>query len=351
MNLRFSRQIRLPEVGDVGQELIQNAKVLIVGMGGLGCPAAQYLIAAGVGLIGLVDGDRVEESNLHRQILYSQQDIHKPKVTAAAERLQELNSTTVIKCYFEHLNSVNVKDIFADYNIILDGTDNFEAKYLLNDMCLQMDKILVSASVTGFEANLLIVTKNGPCLRCLYPQANMADIGNCNRTGVLGAFVGIVGSWQAAEILKLILTQNNSAKKLFAVIEKVLFFDFYESQIRSVKLAKNSSCICSKNKMDLEHFKSDSIYITMDQVRSLEDSIFIDVRPEEELEAGPIPGIEMYKSFHRPYQQIMSNEFDKDNWNSDGNYILCCSQGRRSAVVAQWLRDHGVQKSYSLRRS
>lgn len=349
MSHQFSRQVRLPEVGEAGQQAIQNVRILIVGMGGLGCPSAQYLVAAGVGFLGIVDGDRVEESNLHRQILYSRQDVGKAKVEVAAKRLKIMNPNVEINYHVEPLSSDNASAILEGYDIVLDCTDNFEAKYLLNDICLQMGKVLVSASATGFEASLMVIDGEGPCLRCLYPQVNPGDVGNCNLTGILGAFVGIVGTWQAAEVLKIILMRAGQGQSFRAAKGRVLFFDFYTSQLRSVTLRKRPDCFCVHKMSDLAEEKKESLYLTRDQVHRLSGYVLIDVRSEEERIFEPPNVFEASEFVHIPYQKIISGEYDPELWSVDKKYVLFCSMGRRSAAAAQWLRDHGVQSAYSLR--
>lgn len=349
MSQRFSRQVRLSEVGEGGQRAIKNARVLIVGIGGLGCPAAQYLVAAGVERLGLVDGDRVEETNLHRQILYCPQDIGKPKVEAAAARLRLQNPSVAISSYFEPFNPENANSILEDYDIVLDCSDNFEVKYLLNDLCLQRAKTLVSASATGFEASLIVVDGEGPCLRCLYPQVKSEDLGSCNLTGILGAFVGIVGSWQAAETLKIILSRTEEKNGFLNPKGRVLFFDFYTSRIRSVSLRKNQECFCVHKNSDRMQVKKESLYLTADQTKRLGECVWIDVRTAEERECEPLKGFENHEFVHLPYQEIVSSEFDSELWNADKKYVFFCSMGIRSAAAAQWLRDQGVRNAYSLR--
>jgi adenylyltransferase/sulfurtransferase len=355
--MRFSRQLRLPEVGEIGQQAIEKSRILIVGMGGLGCPAAQYLIAAGVGCLGIMDGDRVDESNLHRQILFSAQDINRPKVEAAAERLKLMSHTAKINAYFEPLSAANINFLLENYDVILDCTDNFEAKYLLNDFCVSRKKTLISASATGFEAYLMIVADNGPCLRCLYPQVKTSDVGSCNLSGILGAFVGIVGSWLAAETLKEILIRARVNGNLSSSCGKVLFFDFYDSRTRSVSIKKNPECVCSIQHYNLDktrldsHFNTqpkESLYLTKDQLLALGDYILVDVRSTDERELSQ--KFENTKFIHKPYLEIVSEaQLDQELWDADQKYVLFCSSGRRAAVAAQWLRDHGVKAAYSLR--
>ena len=335
MNPRYSRQTILPEVGEKGQQAIKSARVLIVGMGGLGCPAAQYLAASGVGHLGLIDSDLVEESNLSRQILYSQKDIGRPKVEVAATALMSINPSMEIICFYESLNSKNANQIIEKYDIIIDCTDNFKTKFLLNDTSLQCGKTLITASATGFEGNLMVVKDGGPCLRCLYPNALTASVGNCNLEGILGAFVGIVGSWQAAETLKILLSINES-------IGKVLFFDFFTSRIRSVSLEKNPACLCHQNFKVLES----NFNIRMDQVDSLKDYIIVDVRSEEDRENSPAP----IESINIPHLEIISGEIPLEFWLKDNNYVLFCNKGQRSATAKNYLRKNGLENIYCLER-
>ena len=335
MNPRYSRQTILPEVGEKGQQAIKSARVLIVGMGGLGCPAAQYLAASGVGHLGLIDSDLVEESNLSRQILYSQKDIGRPKVEVAATALMSINPSMEIICFYESLNSKNANQIIEKYDIIIDCTDNFGTKFLLNDTSLQCGKTLITASATGFEGNLMVVKDGGPCLRCLYPNALTASVGNCNLEGILGAFVGIVGSWQAAETLKILLSINES-------IGKVLFFDFFTSRIRSVSLEKNPACLCHQNFKVLES----NFNIRMDQVDSLKDYIIVDVRSEEDRENSPAP----IESINIPHLEIISGEIPLEFWLKDNNYVLFCNKGQRSATAKNYLRKNGLENIYCLER-
>jgi len=193
------------EVGLEGQEKLRNAKVLIVGVGGLGCPAAMYLVGAGVGTIGLMDHDRVDKSNLHRQVLFQESDVGKPKALVAKERLEKQNSEVQFESYEEPLTSDNAQKIIMQYDVILDGTDNFETKYLLNDACILADKPWVFASIYKNEGQLSVFNYNdGPTYRCVFPKSTRQNI-SCEATGVLGVLPGILGTLQAAEVLKVIL--------------------------------------------------------------------------------------------------------------------------------------------------
>jgi adenylyltransferase/sulfurtransferase len=205
--MRYDKQIALPEVGEAGQQKLAEAKVLVVGAGGLGCPALQYLAAAGIGTIGIVDGDVVNETNLHRQVLYTNSDVGKPKVEVAAERLKQLNPELEIQTYSEFLTASNAMDIVANYDLIVDATDNFAARYRINDVCVKLDKPVVYGAIHRFEGQVSVFNyKGGPTYRCLFPDKPAENqIPNCNETGVLGVLPGIIGTQQATEVLKIIL--------------------------------------------------------------------------------------------------------------------------------------------------
>ncbi|NVN18379.1 molybdenum cofactor biosynthesis protein [Muricauda sp. HICW] len=202
---RYDRQIKLTEVGLEGQQKLRNAKVLLVGVGGLGCPAAMYLVGAGVGKIGLMDHDKVDMSNLHRQVLFQESDVGRSKATVALERLEKQNSEVEYEVYEEPLTIENAENIINQYDVVLDGTDNFETKYLINDSCILTDKPWVFASIYKNEGQLSVFNfKNGPTYRCVFPKSTRQNI-SCEATGVLGVLPGILGTLQAAEVLKIIL--------------------------------------------------------------------------------------------------------------------------------------------------
>lgn len=203
---RYHRQIRLQEIGASGQKKLSDTRVLIVGVGGLGCPSAQYLAAAGVGRIGLVDFDIVDTTNLHRQILFTEQDVGKSKAGAAQKRLMDSNSDIDIVSYVEHFDEKNALRLIKEYDIILDGTDNFQTKYMINDACVLSEKPFVSASIYKYQGQLSVFNyQDGPSYRCLYPDHKLKDESSCEETGVLGVLPGIMGTMQAAESIKMIL--------------------------------------------------------------------------------------------------------------------------------------------------
>jgi len=237
---QYSRQIQLPEIGSSGQEKLRKAKILVIGVGGLGCPAAQYLTAAGVGTLGLMDYDRVDISNLHRQILFSHNDIGKPKAEAAEESLKRLNKEVGIITYNEGLDTENALSILPGYDLVIDGTDNFQSKYLINDACLKAGKPWVYGSIYKYQGQLSVFNyRNGPSYRCLFPTSATHDI-SCEETGVLGVLPGILGTLQAAEALKVILDIGEILSGKLKIIDsltmqdQIMRFERNEEQIKSV---------------------------------------------------------------------------------------------------------------------
>ena len=239
--MRYDRQIKLDEVGFSGQEKLRNSSVLIVGVGGLGCPAAQYLAGAGVGKIGLMDHDKVSISNLHRQVLYDEFEVGKSKALVAKEKLRRLNREIELVALEEALTMENAEKIFNQYDLIIDGTDNFETKYLINDACILTGKAWIYASIYKNEGQLSVFNyQNGPSYRCLFPKTTRQNV-SCEATGVLGVTPGILGMLQAAEALKIILDTGNvlSGKlKLMNILygtEEVLNIQKREDEIEKIK--------------------------------------------------------------------------------------------------------------------
>jgi sulfur-carrier protein adenylyltransferase/sulfurtransferase len=235
---RYSRHLIMPEVGMEGQLKLKQAKVLCIGTGGLGAPLGLYLAAAGVGRIGLVDFDKVDDSNLQRQILFSTKDVGRPKIEAAADRLHGLNPEIQIDTFDTHLSSENALEILKDYDIVVDGTDNFPTRYLVNDACVLLKKPNVYGSIFRFEGQITIFGfPAGPCYRCLYPEPPPPGlVPSCAEGGVLGVLPGIVGAIQAAETLKLIIGKGDS------LIGRLLLFDALAMRFRELKLRKNPDC-------------------------------------------------------------------------------------------------------------
>ncbi|MCH2660369.1 molybdopterin-synthase adenylyltransferase MoeB [bacterium] len=235
---RYSRHIILPEVGEKGQQQLLKGRVLLVGAGGLGCPTALYLAAAGVGKIGLVDADVVDKSNLQRQVLFGESDVGRPKVEAARDRLQDLNSGVDVVAHYELLTSHNVFDVMDGYDIIVNGCDNFPTRYLVNDAAVMQSKPVVDGSIFRFEGQATVyVPGDGPCYRCLYPEPPPpGEVPSCAEGGVLGVLPGIVGVMQATEVVKLILGEGKP------LVGRVLLYDAMEMKFRELKLRRDTNC-------------------------------------------------------------------------------------------------------------
>ena len=239
---RFSRQIILKDIGIMGQKKILSSKVLIVGVGGLGSPAADFLSRAGIGTIGIVDNDKVGLSNLHRQSLYNTSDIGKFKVRIAKDKIKKINQNTKVKTYKIRLSSINLKNIIEDYDYIVDGSDNFATKFLLNDFCLKFKKILITGAISKFDGHIFTFdfkNKRNPCLKCFFQESEISeDLLSCESEGILGTVAGIVGTIQANEILKKILNIGISLDKY------ILILDLLNLNFRKVKIKKRKNCLC-----------------------------------------------------------------------------------------------------------
>jgi len=239
---RFSRQIVLKDIGIIGQKKILSSKVLIVGAGGLGSPVAEFLSRAGVGSLGIVDDDKVSLSNLHRQSLYNTSDIGKFKVKIAKDKIKKINPNTKVTIYKIRLNNNNFKKIINDYDYIVDGSDNFTTKFLLNDYCLKFKKVLVTGAISKFDGHVFTFNfknKKAPCLRCFFQESKISDdLLNCESEGILGTVAGIVGTIQANEVLKKILNIGTGLDGYIFIL------DLLHLRFRKVKLNKRKNCIC-----------------------------------------------------------------------------------------------------------
>lgn len=241
---RYSRHIILKEVGVKGQKKLLNAKVLIIGAGGLGAPAAMYLAAAGVGTIGIADADEVDLSNLQRQVIHTTNDLGKAKVKSAAETMQAINTDITVNTYRTFVTSENILDLIKDYDFIIDGTDNFPAKFLINDACVMAKKPFSHAGIIRFQGQLMTyVPGEGPCYRCVFKNPPPKDaVPTCKQAGVIGAMGGVIGSLQAMEAVKYIIGQGD------LLTGRLLTYDALKMQFRTVKLPKDHNCaICGEH--------------------------------------------------------------------------------------------------------
>tara|TARA_B100000886_G_scaffold340544_1_gene311061 strand:+ start:8469 stop:9212 length:744 start_codon:yes stop_codon:yes gene_type:complete len=235
---RFEKQIILKKVGISGQKKIFNSKILIVGMGGLGCPLLTYLAASGVGSIGIVDYDKVELSNLNRQTLFNNSDIGKFKVNQAKLKVNKINKKITIKSFIKKINKKNIQSIIKNFDIICDGSDNYETRYLINDQCKKNKKILISAAISKFDGHLFNFNfkEKGPCFRCFMPEKPAVE-NNCQSEGIFSPVAGVLGSLQANEVLKTILNFEKNRNN------QIIIFDSLTTNLRKVKLNSNPNCV------------------------------------------------------------------------------------------------------------
>ena len=253
---RYSRHIILPEVGGSGQQKMLEARVLLLGAGGLGSPAAYYLAAAGIGNLGIVDFDRVDLSNLQRQIIHSTERIGMLKTESAKKTIEALNPDVNITLYNERLDSSNIMSLIEGYDYIVDGSDNFPTRYLVNDACVMKNKTLIHGSIYRFEGQVTVFKPgDGPCYRCLYPEPPPPGmVPNCQEGGVLGVLAGVIGNLQVVEVLKLVLGIGKT------LVGKLLIYDALNTEFRNLRLRKDANCpICSekptiKELVDYEEF-------------------------------------------------------------------------------------------------
>jgi len=234
---RYQRQIIMPEVGSVGQRKLLEARVLLIGAGGLGSPAALYLAAAGVGTLGVVDFDVVDISNLHRQLLHGHKDLGRPKVESAADRLQDVNPDVRVVGFNAPITSENALEIIEQFDIVVNGSDNFPARYLVNDACYFLRKPLVDGGIFRFEGQATVYLPGKGCYRCLYPAPPPPGaVPSCAEAGVLGVLPGVIGSIQAVETIKLILDQGST------LVNRLLLFDSLAMEFREVRLRRDPDC-------------------------------------------------------------------------------------------------------------
>jgi len=361
---RYSRHLIMPEVGVEGQEKLVNSSVLCIGAGGLGSPLALYLAAAGVGHLGILDFDVVDFSNLQRQIIHSEETIGELKVESAKKALLKLNSDIKVTTYNEMLTSENAMDIIKHYDIVVDGTDNFATRYLVNDSCVLLGKPNVYGSIFRFEGQVSVFdAERGPCYRCLYPEPPPPGlVPSCAEGGVLGILPGVIGTLQAAEAVKLIIGQGNP------LIGRLLFLDVLEMQPREMLLRKDPHCpICGENAtikalIDYEEFcgigrgemgqeettkrdeEEEVIEINIDQFKEMRDNgnefTLLDVREYHEYDIANIEG-----SVLIPLGEIADR---KDELNPDDEIVIHCHHGGRSMRATQYLKDQGFKNVKNL---
>ena len=339
---RYSRHIVLPEIGMEGQDKLKRAKILVIGAGGLGCPALQYLVAAGVGTIGIADGDMVDESNLQRQVLYSLVDIGKFKAETAKRKLTVQNPDCKLQTANCKLVSPNALEILKDYDLVLDCSDNFPTRYLMNDACVMLNKILVFGSIFKFEGQVSVFNyKNGPTYRCLFPQPPQ-DSPNCDEAGVLGVLPGIIGTMMANEALKIILGIGE------VLSGKLFVFDALNMNSQIISFKKNPTNSKINSLIDYENFckpKPNLIKeISAKEFGKLVEERgaiqIIDVREPSEYSLFNIKGVNI------PFKSL-PNQIDKIQ--KDIPVIIHCQHGSRSKRAIELLqKDFGFTNLYNL---
>jgi sulfur-carrier protein adenylyltransferase/sulfurtransferase len=355
---RYSRHLIMPEVGMEGQRKLKAARVLCIGAGGLGAPAAMYLAAAGVGTLGIVDFDTVDASNLHRQIIYGTADVGRRKLEVSRDRLESMNPSLKVVMHDVALTSKNALDVLRDYDVILDGTDNFQTRYLVNDACVLLGKPNAYGSIFRFDGQASVfAVKDGPCYRCLYPEPPPPGlVPSCAEGGVLGVLPGIIGIIQATEAIKLILGAGQP------LVGRLLLYDALQMRFRELKLRRDVECpVCGDNPTIRELIDYDAFCgvtppsatppssgvpeITVEELKAQIDGgrtpFILDVREPNEYQICRIPG-----SMLIPLGEVAarSAELDKDR-----EMVVHCKMGGRSAKAVALLQDRGFTRVRNLK--
>ena len=347
---RYSRHLLLPEIGVAGQQKLKAARVLVVGCGGLGCPVLQYLAAAGVGTLGLLDFDTVDDSNLQRQVLYATADVGQPKAVVATEKLQAQNPFIELRTHQLHLSAENALVLFADYDIVVDCSDNFATRYLVNDACVILGKPLVFAAIFKFEGQVSVFNyQNGPTYRCLYPEPPApGEAPSCAEIGVLGVLPGLVGTLQAAEALKIILKLGEVLSGRLLLVD-ALGMQFQTIRFRAVAanqqlvaLAPDYAAFCGEAPVAAAPTRAPEI--SAEELKAWQLSgrplQLIDVREPHEHARRSIGGQ------LRPLGQLAEKLAELA---ADVPVVVHCASGVRSQKAAQLLLTHGFAEVYSLR--
>ncbi len=339
---RYDRQMILPEFGLEGQEKLKNAKVLMIGAGGLGCPVLQYLAAAGVGRMGIVDNDLVELSNLHRQILYSTADVGKPKAIIASEKLQQLNAFVSITAYHERFSAENAERLIQNYDLVIDGSDNFLTRYLVNDTCVKLGKPLIFGSIFRFEGHVSVFNYNhGPDYRDVFPEPPPAgEVPNCSEIGVMGVLPGIIGLYMANEAIKVICNIGETLSG------KLMTVNALDNSVTIFKVNKTLNDKPDTVKVNLRTDKPPlNLEINADELTNwLEQNpknvYIIDVRENYEFEEYNIGGINI------PLYELMEQI---DTIPTYKKLVFCCQTGQRSKMAIQLLTPIYLGEMYSLK--
>jgi adenylyltransferase/sulfurtransferase len=341
---RYSRHIILSDVGQEGQDKLSKAKVLVIGAGGLGCPVLQYLAAAGIGKLGVIDFDLVEESNLQRQVLFGTSSLGTNKAIAAKKRLEDLNPTIIIEGFPEKLTAENALQLFKQYDIVVDGSDNFATRYLVNDAAVLTNKPFVYGAIYKFEGQVSVFNyQDGPSYRCLFPNPpEDGSVANCSEVGVLGVLPGIIGTMMANEVIKISLGFEH------VLSGKLLCYNSKTADISTLKVNRNQSEFDKvlNNEKLAGVYKNESCEVSIKDISkealsTLNNIQFIDVR-----ELHEHPKLEMKNCIEIPLSELESNL----QWlDSDKTKVVFCQSGVRSKKAVELLMKHGFNDSFNFR--
>ncbi|MEA5446859.1 HesA/MoeB/ThiF family protein [Gammaproteobacteria bacterium AB-CW1] len=342
---RYDRQMVLPEVGEAGQRRLAQARVLCIGAGGLGSAVLPYLAGAGIGRLTVIDDDRVEASNLQRQVLFREADQQRPKVEAAVDALRALNSGIEIVGENGRLDRDNVQRLFEDHDVIVDGSDNFDTKFLAADAAVKFGVPLVYGSVTGFEAQVTVFDPDhGPCLRCLFPSPPTSWVPNCAEAGVLGPLVGMAGSLQAMQVIQLIVSQALPGR-LEPLIGRLWTLDARSMDSHCLRIRKRPDCgLCSLDPAAVElprPSRDPGQDIAPNEASQLDDALFLDIREPDEWAAGHIPGAE-----NLPLSRLLEGE--RPARLGERPCVVYCTRGTRGETAARLLAEEGHPRIHNL---
>jgi sulfur-carrier protein adenylyltransferase/sulfurtransferase len=351
MNTRYSRHLRIPEVGEHGQQLLAESRVLVVGSGGLGSPALMYLAAAGVGCVGIVDHDLVDLSNLQRQVIFDEVSVGTSKTHVAAQRIRDLNSTIEVLAYDTLLTSDNALDILSDFDVVIDATDNFATRYLINDSCVLLGIPYVWGSILRFDGQISVFGHvNGPCYRCVFPEPPQpGTVPSCADAGVLGAICGVIGSMQATTALTLIMGMST------ALAGSIGVFNARDMSFDKVPVQRNPECAvcgdsptvtelidypmwCSASDLSLPRRELQQLLLEREAGQT--DFVLVDIREPSETSLGMIPG-----AIHVPLSELETVDQLGDYIRQlcgDSDIIFYCASGYRSERVIRALTDEGM---------
>lgn len=349
---RYARQIQIPEIGAEGQEKLRNACVLVAGAGGLGSPASLYLASSGVGTIGIADFDKVDESNLHRQILYTDSDIGKSKVKIAAKKLKEVNPHIRVNCHDVRLSIDNAEEIFSDYDLVIDGTDNFTARYLVNDVCVLLNMPYVYGSVFRFEGQATVFHyKDGPCYRCIYPEPpKPGETPTCEESGVIGPVPGIIGTIQAVEAIKIITGAGSPLSGRFITVNAL------DMEFNEILVERDDECescgefpeIKDTEKGKTEKYEPEKQLKSEISVMEIQERIdngscptILDVRSHLKVRLKPLDN-----AIHIPGPELPNR---LDELNPEEEIVVVCQWGLQSGNVCRYLRRHDFKNVRNLR--